>query len=144
MILFLNSYRFLLIMASVMIAGPVLALEVSSQAYSRPLPPGQSTAVVYLDILNNGSKDTRLTKVSSSLTQSAEFHRHIHEDGMMKMRKLSGVDLGLGKILRFQPGGYHIMLFGVTRPLRVGDRFTVTLGTGSGESLEVDVLVKAY
>ena len=140
----LNPYRFLLLLASLMITGPVMALELSSEAYSRPLPPGQSTAVVYLELHNNGSEDTRLTKVTSSLTQSAEFHRHIHEDGMMKMRKLSGVDVALGKILRFQPGGYHIMLFGVTRPLRVGDRFTITLGTDSGESLEVDVLVKAY
>lgn len=125
-------------------AWPVSALELAGEAYSRPLPPGQSTAVAYLELRNDSDKTIHLVSVSSSLARSAEFHRHIHEDGMMKMRKLSGIDLEPGKILQFQPGGYHIMLFGVKRPLRVGDKFTMQIDTESGESLDVEVLVKAY
>ncbi|GAA6151836.1 copper chaperone PCu(A)C [Pseudoteredinibacter isoporae] len=141
---FLKICRFFTLSMLLALAGPVSALEQLGEAYSRPLPPGQSTAVAYLELRNDGDKPIRLISVSSPLARSAEFHRHIHEDGMMKMRKLSGIDLGLGKILRFQPGGYHIMLFGVKRPLRVGDTFTMQIETDTGESLDVDVRVKAY
>ncbi|MBB6519743.1 copper chaperone PCu(A)C [Pseudoteredinibacter isoporae] len=140
----LKICRFFTLFILAVIAWPASALEQLGEAYSRPLPPGQSTAVAYLELRNNGDAPVRLVSVSSPLARSAEFHRHIHEDGMMKMRKLPGIDLELGKILRFQPGGYHIMLFGVKRPLRVGDKFTMQIETDTGESLDVDVLVKAY
>ncbi|WP_299775164.1 copper chaperone PCu(A)C [uncultured Pseudoteredinibacter sp.] len=126
------------------LAWPAFALELVEEAYSRPLPPGQSTAVVYLSVENSSSKTIKLTSVSSSLGKSAEFHRHIHEDGMMMMRKVEQLEIEPGKILRFQPGGYHIMLFGLKQPLRVGDTFVVQLNNADGEVLDATVEVKAY
>lgn len=120
------------------------ALAVVDTAYSRPLAPGQTTGVVYLSLKNQGQAPIILSAVSSSLAQSAEFHRHIHEGGVMKMRHEPNIPLAIGKTLRFQPGGYHIMLFGVKKPLAVGDQVPLTISTGSGETLDIVAEVRAY
>jgi len=112
--------------------------------YSRPLPPGQSTGVVYLSIRNEGKASFMLTSVSSPQAQKAEFHRHTHEDGMMKMRKIDEIELEVGKTLRFEPGGYHIMLFGVKGPWQVGQRVALTITTKSGAEIPFIAVVKAY
>ncbi|MCV6624756.1 MAG: copper chaperone PCu(A)C [Cellvibrionaceae bacterium] len=120
------------------------SLEVSEPAYSRPLPPGQTTGVVYLSLRNTGTNPINLSKVSTPLARSAEFHRHIHRDGMMQMRHLPQITLAAGKTLRFSPGGYHIMLFGVTKPLAVGDIIPLLIGTANGPELAFEAIVKAY
>ena len=85
-----------------------------------------------------------LTSVSSPQAQKAEFHRHTHEDGMMKMRKIDEIELEVGKTLRFEPGGYHIMLFGVKGPWQVGQRVALTITTKSGAEIPFIAVVKAY
>lgn len=112
--------------------------------YSRPLPPGQSTGVVYLSIRNESKDAFVLTSVSSPRAQKAEFHRHSHENGMMKMRKIDEIELGVGKTLRFEPGGYHIMLFGVKGPWQVGESIALTITTNSGAEIPFIAVVKAY
>lgn len=112
--------------------------------YSRPLPPGQSTGVVYLSIRNEGKGPFMLTSVSSPRAQKAEFHRHTHENGMMKMRKIDEIELEVGKTLRFEPGGYHIMLFGVKGSWQVGQSIALTITTSSGVAIPFIAVVKAY
>ena len=42
------------------------------------------------------------------------MHTHLNEDGVMKMRKVDGVDLPSGETVIFKPGSYHVMMFAVT------------------------------
>ena len=41
-----------------------------------------------------------------------------------------------------KPGGYHVMLMGLVKPLNPGETVEVTLSFESGETLTVDVPVK--
>lgn len=139
----LSGYLTLFIVFSLIC--PWAQAEVQVQhAYSRPLPPGQTVASVYLEIKNLTEKQLILTSVASPVANKAEFHSHSHENGMMQMRKLEQVTLGAGKTLRFQPGDYHIMLFGVSKQLKEGDQIPLTLNTCGQEAIEVIATVKAY
>jgi periplasmic copper chaperone A len=49
-------------------------------------------------------------------------------NGVMKMRPLAdGLTLPPGKSITLAPGGYHIMLMGLTAPLKSGEKVPVTL-----------------
>lgn len=47
--------------------------------------------------------------------------------GNMTMREVEKIDLPAGKAVELKPGGYHIMLMELVKPLKVGDTIEITL-----------------
>ncbi len=50
-----------------------------------------------------------------------------NEGGVMRMRRVDSLDLPAGKTVVLEPGGYHVMLLDIVRPLKAGERVAVTL-----------------
>lgn len=75
--------------------------------------PGHSMTAAFFKLTNDGEQDCTLTTASSSYAKKIEFHTHIHEDGMMKMRPVDIVALPAGSSVEFKPRGLHLMLFGI-------------------------------
>jgi len=46
---------------------------------------------------------------------------------VMEMRKVSKIDLPEEKTVRLEPGGYHVMVFGVKKPLKAGQKVRIEL-----------------
>ena len=74
-------------------------------------------------------KDTadRLTGISSPVAARAEVHSSSMVNGIMKMRRLDGIDLKPGETHVLKPMGEHIMLFDLKHPLKQGDVVDLTL-----------------
>ena len=113
-----------------------------SHAWARATVPGQKVAGVYLEL--HAWRDARLVGVRSPQAKSAEIHSMKNDGGVMRMRKLDGLDLPAGKITRLEPGGEHIMLLDIERPLEPGDKVPLTLmiehrGKKSAVSVEAQV-----
>jgi hypothetical protein len=88
----------------------------------------RTNGVVYLTLKNDGSVDERLISASSDVAMTAELHTVNMVDGVMQMRQaVDGIELPAGETVRFEPGGLHIMLIGLTRALEPGDEFSVSL-----------------
>ena len=99
----------------------------SGQSHSSAGEMG-STGVVYLTLINEGREADRLIRVRSDVAEAVELHQTKIEGGVMKMQPVvGGVEVPAGERMAFKPGGYHIMLIGLKRDLKVGDRFAVTL-----------------
>jgi copper(I)-binding protein len=45
----------------------------------------------------------------------------------MKMRAVPSLDLPAGKAVDLKPGGYHVMLMDLKKPLTAGDTIPITL-----------------
>jgi len=75
--------------------------------------PGHSMTAAFFKLINDGEQDCKLIAASSSYAKKIEFHTHLHEDGMMKMRPVDNVLLTAGSSLDFKPRGLHLMLFGI-------------------------------
>lgn len=122
--------RRLLLFAAPFLLAPSIAVSTDGvdvrDAWSRSTPPGIEVGVAYLVIENNGAPD-RLTGVSSPIAKHAEMHVSKMENGVMKMLPLGAVDIEPGKPTAFAPGGRHVMLIGLKRPLKDGDSFPLTL-----------------
>lgn len=137
--------------AALLLAGsslhiPALAHDYSlgdlhiQHPWSRPLPPVAPTGAVYLDIENRGEHGDRLTGASTPIAGYVELHEHVHENGLMKMRQIDGLELAPGQSVEFTPGGYHVMLFDLKQPLTAGHEYPLTLIFQ--QAGEVEVMVK--
>ena len=111
--------------------------------FARATPPGARSGGVFLSVENNGDRTDRLLTVSTPVAGSAELHQMVMDAGVMRMRAVAGVDVKPGDRLVLQPGGYHVMLADLKRPLQAGDTFPLTLGFERAGSIEVSVVVES-
>jgi len=98
---------------------------------------------VFVILKNHGTENDRLIKAASPLAKSAELHTHIHEGDVMKMRPVEAIDLPAGGEAKLIPGGLHVMLFGLTQPLKEGTRIPLTLTFEKSGTINFDVMVGA-
>lgn len=113
-----------------------------TDAHMKAMPPGQTRAAVYLRLENLAPRERMIQLVSTPIAGTAEVHRHLYEDGMMKMRAVPHARIGAESVLEFKPGGYHIMLLDVAEVPEVGSHFPLTLAFDEGEQLDVEVEVR--
>jgi len=122
------SIRFLVFAAGLVVASAALAqnnqLEVSN-AWARATPGKAETGAAYLTIQSPTAD--RLLSVSSPVAKKAELHTMSMEGMVMKMRPLAGLDIPAGQPVTLKPGGEHIMLEGLSAPLREGQSFPLTV-----------------
>ena len=142
------AHRVFLVVAACFTLTPMAHAErgVSvAQAWTRATVPGQKVAGVYLDIRSEAA--ATLTAVRSSAAGSAEIHSMSYDNGVMRMRRLPRLDLPAGATVRLVPGGNHIMLLDIKRPLHAGERVPLTLiveRNGKRSSVQVQAEVRAF
>jgi periplasmic copper chaperone A len=60
----------------------------------------------------------------------------------MRMRPLAAIDIPAGQTVTLSPGGMHIMLLGLTQPLREGQSFPLTLSFDHAGPRQVTVAIE--
>lgn len=144
-----NIVNRLLILLSVTfaLAAPAVAHDYMQgdihilKPWSRPLPPVSANGAAYMTLMNKGSAPDRLVSVSTPMAMKAELHTHLMEGGVMKMRRLDGIDLVPGKPSLLKPGGLHVMMMGLKEPLVDGKSFPLTLNFERAGTVEVTVRI---
>lgn len=94
-------------------------------AWVRATAPGQKVAGAYMDITTTVNK--RLVRVDTPWAATVEIHETTMENGVMKMRKIEGIDLPANKTVKLAPGGNHVMLIDIVKPLEEGDSVPLTI-----------------
>src|SRR5438105_2806895 len=95
--------------------------------WTRATPPGATTGVGYMRLINTGSALLRLTGATTPAAQRVEIHTMSVEGGVMRMRLVSSLDIAPGATVELKPGGIHLMLVALNRPLRQQEMIPVTL-----------------
>jgi len=96
-------------------------------AWTRPVILENRPTAVYFTIKNNTNGSDKLIKAVSALATRIGFHTHKHENGVMKMVQIENIPVPANSILKVEPGGYHLMVFGLSMKFRVGDEFPLVL-----------------
>lgn len=96
-----------------------------ANAWVRPPIPGQNVGSAYMDITS--AQNAVLVAVGSPVAARAELHTTTTEGNVMKMRPLEKLELRAGQTVTLAPGGMHVMLFDMKRPLKPGERVPLTL-----------------
>lgn len=122
-------------------AGQAGTLTISG-AWARATPPAARTGAVYLTVTNDGGAPDRLVAGASSAAASVEFHAHMMDAGVARMRAIEAVEISPGEPAIFQPGGLHVMLIDLRAPLREGQSIPLTLTFARAGTITLDVPVR--
>jgi hypothetical protein len=95
-------------------------------AWVRPSAKGTNSAI-YIDVYNGTDKPDTLMSVKTKIASNSEIHEAFEENGLMGMRPAGKQPIPSYSVLKLQPGGLHIMLMRLTRPLAVGDSVRLQL-----------------
>ncbi len=99
-------------------------------------------AAGYLSIIDFGGDGDTLIGVRSDIAHRTELHTHRHENGVMRMRPVDSIAINPMGAADLVPGGEHVMLMGLTRKLKAGDKITLTLVFQKVGEIEVPVTVR--
>lgn len=135
----LNAWMFSVV--AVLAAPSAWAANVSvSDAWARATMPGQKVSGAYMKLTSDA--DAKLVGASSPAVPRVEVHEMKMDGDVMRMREVKSIDLPKGKTVSLEPGGYHIMLMNLAKPIAAGEVIPLTLTIESGGKRET-VEVKA-
>ena len=160
------AFSCVLILASCGGSDPITV----SDAWARSSPSGVTMGAAYFDITSVDDDSLVAVSVSNDVAARAEIHEvvkamdlgddemhdhdmgdgemHDHDmgddgmhDGAMSMQEMDALELPAGTLVQLVPGGYHIMLIDLAKPLVVGETFDLTLDFDQAPNLTVTVEV---
>jgi copper(I)-binding protein len=100
-------------------------------------------AAGYLTIENRGTTDDTLLSASSPGAASVELHETMLEmSGMVGMESIAQVTCAAGGNVAFAPGGYHLMIMGLTRQLKAGDVLELDLVFEHADTIVAQAVVR--
>jgi copper(I)-binding protein len=106
-------------------AGSALAQVNVSSAWARSTVPGQGGTGAFMTLVfRDGGK---LIGAASPVAGVVELHEMAMDNNVMKMRAIPSLDLPAGREVQLKPGGYHVMLLDLKRPLKVGEKVQIEL-----------------
>ncbi|MBL4829405.1 MAG: copper chaperone PCu(A)C [Aliivibrio sp.] len=112
------------------------------EPYARATPPSVPNSAIFLTLENHKMEERTLVSASSDAADKVELHNHTMVDGMMKMRQVENIKIAAHKSAVLQPGGLHIMLFGLKNQLVEGEEISLTLTFANGATQSLSIPVK--
>jgi copper(I)-binding protein len=103
---------------------------------------GGANGALYVTVTNTGAQPDALLSASSDAAQTLELHEVNNDGGVMKMRPVARIDVPAGGKIEMKPGGYHVMLLGLKRDLKPGDKVPVTLRFERGGEVRAEAAVR--
>jgi copper(I)-binding protein len=140
----------LLLMAMALALAPAAWAHGSSKADLRVehsyATPGSSESVVYFRcIRNEGDQPERLLQAHTPLAAVVELQRSLAHAASKAALAVAAIELPARSItpMRHDKGEYRLLLKGLKRPLKDGERFDLTLNFEHAGALQVQVWVQA-
>jgi len=133
-------YAALMMLATSFASAQVPTLVVRD-AWTRQTP-GSDVAAVYLTLQNPTRQPVTVVGVESSVASHAMIHESKTEGGISKMRAHERLVVAPGETLKFEPGGLHVMLHGLTQPLAVGQNIPLIVQLADGTKVPTTAVVR--
>ena len=121
--------RFAIATAALCAAASVYAADAKvgnlsiDDVWARSGQPGQVSAA-FMEIKNKGAAD-KIVSANCDCAKATELHTMTMADGKMIMAQVPTMEVPANGELKLKPGGYHIMLIGLNRPLVSGETLPI-------------------
>jgi len=112
-------------------------------AWVRGTVPAQTTTGAFMTITS--TTEAKLVGAASPVAKMVEIHESMMHGSTAHMQEVAAVALPAGKAVSLKPGGHHVMLMGVDKPLKPGDTVPITLTIeekGKRSKVEVKATVR--
>jgi len=116
----------------------------AKDAWVRGTVPAQTSTGAFMTLTS--TVDAKVLSASSPAAKTVEIHESMTHGGVSHMHAVDAVALPAGKPVELKPGGHHVMLMGLAKPLKAGERvpitFTIEEKGGKRIQLQVDAEVR--
>jgi len=130
-----------------LVTGPALRAQASTvtakDAWVREAPAGRKATAIFLTALNAGGAARTIVSGVSDVSDTLELHEMKRDGGMMRMSPVTSIAVPANGQAELRPGGLHLMLFGLKKPLAAGDSVHVTLTLDNGARVSFTAPVRA-
>jgi copper(I)-binding protein len=113
-------------------------------AWVRGTVAGQKASGAFMSL--SSRSPARLVAAASPVADVVEIHNMKTDGGVMRMFAVDGIELPANRTVVLAPGGFHLMLMGLKRTLKPGERVPLRLmfelAGGKRETIELDVEVR--
>lgn len=120
----MKKLLFSAVVASVVFSSsPVYSGEsmLITDPWVRETLPSMKMTAGYFQLNNTSSTTKTMIAAESSCANRVEIHEHKLVDGLMKMQKVPALEVKENSVINFVPGGYHLMMFGVSKQVKQGN-----------------------
>jgi len=144
----IRSSACLAVLAAGLLASAAAFAQVTVQdAWVRGTVPGQTSSGAFMTL--QSADGAKVLGVSTPVAGTAEIHEMKMEGNVMRMRAVQSLELPKGQTVQLKPGGYHVMLMDLKRPLADGEAVPMTLrfvdakGVASEQNVQLPVSAAA-
>ncbi len=110
--------------------------------WARPGVAGGNSAV-YMTIANPGNRAEALLSATSDVAAQVELHTtQMDHSGAMTMHHQESIPIPARGQVELKPGGLHVMLIGLERDLKAGDKFSLVLRFQHAGEMVLQVMVQ--
>jgi copper(I)-binding protein len=109
---------------SLLLAAAAQAEVTVKDAWVRGTVPAQKSTGAFATLTS--TEDAKLVGAKSPAAKVVEVHESMIHGGMAHMQAVESVALPAGKAVQLKPGGYHVMLIGLTKPIQAGEQVPIT------------------
>jgi periplasmic copper chaperone A len=113
-----------------------------SDAWVRNPAIADEPGAAYLVIQNNGAAEDKLLSAASDVAKLIELHESMESGGMMQMSPVPNIPVPANGKVELKPGGFHMMLMGLTRSLQIGDKVQLVLNFEKAGKIPVTAEVR--
>lgn len=136
-----RSIRAAALAATLALCGTAFAQVTAKDAWVRGTVGKLTTTGAFMDL--TAATDSRLVAAASPVAGTVEIHEMRMEGDVMRMRAITGLDLPAGKTVELRPGGYHVMLMGLKKPLNDGETVPITLTVETRDGTRTTIALEA-
>jgi len=127
--------------ALLLISAAAFAQISITEPWVRGTVPGMKATGAFMQIASKS--DTRLVAAASPAAKVVEVHEMTMVDNVMRMREIKAIPVAAGKPVELRPGGFHVMLIDLIKPLEKGATVPITLTFEGRDGKRETVTVKA-
>lgn len=109
-------------------------------AWSRASIGMNRPGAAYMTIRNLGAETETLVGIRTDLAMMPEIHLSAtNEQGVSTMTPMGDIEIAPDEAVALEPGGLHVMLMQLSRPMIEGETFALTLVFADGDEATVEV-----
>ncbi|MCW2285757.1 copper(I)-binding protein [Rhodoblastus acidophilus] len=135
--------RALAVAALLLFAGAARAEILLEHPWAQPTPPKAVVGRAYVKIFNHSAEMDHLVGVKTDAALSTEIAGIRILQDVPNLRRLYNIDIPAERSFSFAPGGYHILMRNLKKPLVAGDKITGELIFENAGSVPVVFTVEA-
>lgn len=130
-----------------------------TDVWTRVTAPKQENGAAYMTISSADGDTLTKASVPASIAAKAELHETTgamgHDemsskdemssaemDDMTGMKPVASIEIPAGKDVELKPGGFHVMLLDLAKPIADGEKVPVTLTFAKAGELTVDAVAR--